>query len=252
MPGAIQSIERAAAALRLLASGPRPLTLLEVSASLGLAKGTTHGILRTLVDVGFVDQDRQTGRYDLGAGFTGLTSGHLDANTLRSYAINWADTLAARTGEQVKVGMLINNRVEVVHHVFRPDGTPQTMTTGELLPLHATALGKALLAHHPAALSAVAGTALEACTHRTVTSAAELLRQVALARAEGSATEVEELVVGAASVASPVRGRGGLVVASVGLSGPVERVCDGQGRVRSRFVDEVRGVARVMSKEFGG
>ena len=251
MPGAIQSIERAAAVLRLLASGPRPLTLLEVAASLGLAKGTAHGILRTLVDVGFVDQDRHTGRY-VGDGLARLSSGHLDASTLRSYAINWADTLAARTGEEVKVGMLIHHQVEVVHHVFRPDGTPQTMATGERLPLHATALGKALLAHSPAALSAVAGARLETCTHRTVTSPAQLLRQVSLARTEGSATEVEELVVGEASVASPVRGRGGLVVAAVGLSGPVERVCDARGRVRSTFADEVRGVARVMSKEFGG
>lgn len=252
MPGAIQSIERAAAVLRLLASGPRPLTLLEVAASLGLAKGTTHGILRTLVDVGFVDQDRYTGRYEVGEGLARLSAGHLDASTVRSCAINWADTLAARTGEQVKVGMLLSRQVEVVHHVFRPDGSPQTVATGELLPLHATALGKVLLAHHPAALSAVAGGPLEQCTHRTVTAPAELLRQVSRARTEGSATDVEELVVDEASVAAPVRGRGGLVVAAVGLSGPVERVCDGQGRVRPALTEQVRGVARVMSTEFGG
>lgn len=252
MPGAIQSIERAAAALRLLASGPRPLTLQEVSGSLGLAKATTHGILRTLVDVGFVDQDRSTGRYEVGAGLVNLPSGHLDGNTLRSYAINWADTLAARTGETVKVGMLVANRVEVVHHVFRPDDAPQRILTGQTLPLHATALGKILLAHNPAVLATVAKRHLEPCTHRTMSTSSALVRQVAAARLDGTAAEVEELTVGEASVAAPVRGRGGLVVAALGVSGSVERLCDGQGRVRRGFLDQVRDVARVMSREFGG
>ena len=52
----IQSIERASAILRALASGPRRLGVSDLSDRLGLAKGTTHGILRTLQRVGFVEQ----------------------------------------------------------------------------------------------------------------------------------------------------------------------------------------------------
>ncbi|MEO6472550.1 MAG: helix-turn-helix domain-containing protein, partial [Aeromicrobium sp.] len=58
MPGSIQSIERAAAILRLLAAGQRRLGLAEISASLRLPKGTAHGIIRTLVEVGFLKQDQ--------------------------------------------------------------------------------------------------------------------------------------------------------------------------------------------------
>src|SRR4051794_5885849 len=60
VPGSIQSIERAAAILRTLATGSGPLRLAEISTSLHLSKGTAHGILRTLAEVGFVDQDRDT------------------------------------------------------------------------------------------------------------------------------------------------------------------------------------------------
>src|SRR5882757_9304863 len=63
----IQSLERAAAMLRLLAGGERQLGLSDIASSLGLAKGTAHGILRTLQQEGFVEQDDASGRYQLGA-----------------------------------------------------------------------------------------------------------------------------------------------------------------------------------------
>jgi DNA-binding IclR family transcriptional regulator len=74
MPGPIQSIERAAAVLRLLGGAGRPLALAEIAAPLDLPRPTAHGILRTLRDVGFVDQDRDTGRYSLGADCAGSTA----------------------------------------------------------------------------------------------------------------------------------------------------------------------------------
>jgi len=57
VPGSVQSIERAAAILRLLANSSGRLGIGEISRSLDLAKGTTHGILRTLQAVGFIEQD---------------------------------------------------------------------------------------------------------------------------------------------------------------------------------------------------
>ena len=53
-----------------------------------------------------------------------------------------------------------------MHHVFRPDDTLQTLDVGSLLPAHATALGKVLLAHHPYITSELAAAGLEAYTTR--------------------------------------------------------------------------------------
>ncbi len=127
---------------------PRPSPCSRSSAALGLAKGTAHGILRTLVDVGFVGAGRGDGPLRRRGpprvagrrhGWTPTPSGRM--------ALNWADTLAARAGEQVRVGVLRGVQVEVVHHVFRPDDSEQQMHTGDMLPVHATAMGKVLLAH---------------------------------------------------------------------------------------------------------
>ena len=144
---AIQSIERAAAILRALGSGSRRLGVSELSDRLGLAKGTVHGLLQTLQEEGFVEQDAESGKYQLGAALLQLGNIYLDVNELRGRSLAWADNLAIRTGEAVRVGTLHGDGVLIIHHVFRPDNTLQILEVGAQLPLHATALGKALLAH---------------------------------------------------------------------------------------------------------
>ena len=157
MPGNIQSIERAAAILRLLSGRTRRLGVVDLAGELGLPKGTVHGLLRTLQHVGFVEQDPETGKYQLGAALLHMGSSYLDGNELRTRALNWSDSLAARTQEAVRIGTLHEGQVLIVHHVFRPDDSLQTLDVGSLLPAHATALGKMLLAHHPYALAELAG-----------------------------------------------------------------------------------------------
>jgi len=103
MPGTIQSIERAAAMLRLLGSAGRPLALAEIAAPLDLPRPTAHGILRTLREVGFVDQDRDTARYTLAAALRRLGS-EWDRHDLRSRAMNWADSLAGSSGQESTSG----------------------------------------------------------------------------------------------------------------------------------------------------
>src|SRR5256714_581632 len=222
MPGMVQSIERAAAMLRLLASSPGRLGIVEIARSLDLAKGTAHGILRTLQHVGFVEQDGG-GKYQLGAALLHLGTSYLDVNELRSRSINWADPLAARSGEAVRIGTILEGKVLVVHHVFRPDDTLQTLDVGALLPLHASALGKVLLAYDAEAAAALHG--LEPFTRRTTTVPRELARALAGVRDMGWASEIEEMTVGEAGIAAPIRGQGGLVVGAIGIRGAVERVC---------------------------
>jgi len=247
MPRTVQSIERAAAILRMLAGGTGRLGLGEIARSLDLAKGTTHGILRTLQGVGFVEQDRVSGRYQLGAALLHLGTSYLDINELRSRSINWADPLAARSGEAVRIGTVLEGRVLVVHHVFRPDDTFQTLDIGTLLPLHATALGKVLLAYR----SAGPVGDLERFTRRTVVAPRELAGALDEVRAAGWGAEIEELTLGQAAIAAPIRGYGGLVVGAIGISGLVERICDTRYRPHQRLVGYVRDAARAVSRDLG-
>jgi DNA-binding IclR family transcriptional regulator len=251
MPGQIQSIERAAAILRLLSGRSRRLGVGELSGELNLPKGTVHGILRTLHSVGFVEQDHETGKYQLGAALLHMGSSYLDGNELRSRALNWADALATQSGESVRIGTLHENLVLVVHHVFRPDDSLQALDVGSLLPPHATALGKALLAHHRYLATDLAERDLASYTTGTITDGYRLGEELEQISRRGWASEIEELYLGLASIAAPIEDRRRVVVGAIGISGAIERICDGR-TPRAELVGYVMESARAISRELGG
>jgi len=250
VPGSIQSIERAAAILRLLSGRARRLGVGELAGELGLPKGTVHGILRTLQNVGFVEQDAESGKYQLGAALLHMGSSYLDGNELRTRALNWADSLAARSNESVRIGTLHSGRALVVHHVFRPDNSRQALEVGALLPGHASALGKVLLAHNPYATDELIADGLDGFTRRTVTDADALRTELDDVRARGWATDVEELVEGEVSLAAPIQDRRGATVGAIGISGPIERLAE-SGSPRSDLISYVREAARSVSRDLG-
>ncbi|MCC3655060.1 MULTISPECIES: IclR family transcriptional regulator [Streptomyces] len=250
MARTIQSLERAAAMLRLLAGGERRLGLSEAAAALGLAKGTAHGILRTLQQEGFVEQDPASGRYQLGAEMLRLGQSYLDVNELRARALVWTDDLARSSGESVHLGVLHQSGVLIVHHVFRPDDSRQVLEVGAMQPLHSTALGKVLAAYDPVAHAEAVEGEREAFTGRTVTGAEEFEAVLDLTRARGWASDIEETWAGVASVAAPIHNRRRMPVGAVGVTGAVERVCDG-AELRSRLVAAVRDCARAVSRDLG-
>ncbi|GAA0585448.1 IclR family transcriptional regulator [Paractinoplanes ferrugineus] len=252
MPGMIQSIERSSAVLRLLAAGPDRLRVKEIADALGLPKSTAHSILRTLEHVGFAEQDPRTARYRLGRGLTELGKAGLDVNELRSRALDWADTLAARSVESVRIGALQSGSARVVHHVFRPDDTTQSMDNGLIIPAHATSLGKVLLAYDAPAADAVARAGLDAYTRRTVTNRRALAGSLGEIRAQGWGGAVEEWEMGRAGIAAPLRTFGGLVVGAIGIYGPVERICDSRQRPRPALVELVCATAQSISRDLTG
>ncbi|QNN54080.1 IclR family transcriptional regulator [Nocardioides mesophilus] len=251
MSARVQSVERAAAILQVLADEHGPVSLAHLSAALGLAKATVHGLVQTLREVGFVDQDPVTGLYAVGAELLHLGATPLDRNELRARALNWTDALAGHTGESALVARLEDGEVMIAHHVFRPDTSQQSLQTGSSRPLHATALGKVLLAHDPRASRTLAGRQLESHTYRTVTDPGRLHRELADVRDLGWAASVEEWRPGHAGLAAPVRDRSGFVIGAVGIEGRADALCDGHLRPRATLVKHVMDAGRWISRELG-
>jgi DNA-binding IclR family transcriptional regulator len=251
VPKAIQSIERASVLLRLLSGRTRRMSLAELAGELRLPKGTVYGILRTLVSVGFVEQEPESGKYQMGAALLHLGSTYLDGNELRARALNWSDWLAGRTNESVRLGTMHDGQVLVVHHVFRPDNSPQALEVGALLPVHATALGKVLLAHHSFLLAGFSSNGgLPRFTDSTVTDLGQLDTELERIRQQGWAADVEELILGEASCAAAIHDRRSIAVGAIAISGPVERICSGP-QPRSDLVSYLREGARTISRDLG-
>jgi DNA-binding IclR family transcriptional regulator len=172
----IQSVDRAIRVLVAL-QGARRMTLSELAGRLQLPASTVHGIVRTLVSHGMVGQERGSGRYQLGPAVLRLGNVYLDTLELRSKAIPWAEDLARRTGCAVRTGVLLLDDVVIIHHEPRPDGSRQMPEVGIVIPAHASALGKAILAFDDEAAARLFSTApLRSMTGETITSPDDLKR----------------------------------------------------------------------------
>ncbi|UCM86918.1 IclR family transcriptional regulator [Streptomyces marincola] len=250
MARTIQSLERAAAVLRLLAGGERRLGLSDIASAIGLAKATTHGLLRTLQQEGFVEQDPVSGRYQLGAELLRLGNSYLDVHELRARALVWTDDLARASGESAYLGVLHQRGVLIVHHVFRPDDSRQVLEVGAMQPLHSTALGKVLAAYDPVAHNEALEGDFAPITEQTVTDPAAFERDLERVRSRGWASEAGETWEGVASIAAPIMDRRRMPVGAVGITGAEERVCP-DGALSPRLIAAVRDCARAVSRDLG-
>ena len=244
----IQSIDRAARILKLLASGPRRLGVSEIADRLELTRPTVHGMLQTLQAHGFVEQDRDSDKYQLGAGLLQLGNSYLDLNELRSRSLVHAERLAARADAAVRVGVLHVDAIVVVHHVFRPDTTLQILEVGAELPLHASALGKAMLAYAPTdAVEDLLAGPLPQLTGRTL-GAAALREELGEVRERGYAREKDEAVLGESSLAAPIFDHSGQAVGAIGIVGDTDRIAPRRParQLTSALVEAARGVSREL------
>jgi DNA-binding IclR family transcriptional regulator len=247
--GTIQSVDRAARILKALAGGPRRLGVSQLADQLGLPRPTVHGLLQTLQAHGFVEQDRDSDKYQLGPGLLHLGSSYLDLNELRARSLVHAERLAQHTGEAVRVGVLHGSSVVVVHHVFRPAAAFQVLEVGAQLPAHASALGKAMLAYAPGSLlEELTAEPLPRLTNRTLTAAA-LPAELARVREQGLARERDEAVLGESSLAAPIADHAGHAVGAIGVVGDTRRILP-RGPAKG-LPEAVADAARSISRDLG-
>ena len=224
----IQSVDRA---LRILAvlQGDHRLTLGEIAQRLDLPPSTVHGILRTLLAHRVVVQEHDSGRYRLGPAVLTMGNVYLDTLELRSRVTPWAEDLARRTGLAVRTAVMLVDDVVVVHHEPRPDGSRQMPEVGIVIPAHASALGKAILAFDDELADDLleSPAARRSMTGETITDQKAQRAQLDEVRASGIAYEVEEAVLGECGVAATLSDR-------LGGRGRRARAGGGQRRVAAR------------------
>jgi DNA-binding IclR family transcriptional regulator len=226
--------------------GARRLSLSEVASRLELPPSTVHGILKTLQAHGMVVQDRDSNRYQLGPAVLKLGNVYLDTLELRSRAVTWSEELARRSGHAVRTGVLTFDEVVIIHHEPRPDGSRQMPEVGIVIPAHASALGKALLAFLPEQVDELTGDKLRSMTSETLVDPAALRAQLAEVAKEALATEREEAVLGEAGIAAPIFDASGVAVGAIGIVLPAADWPPAESSFTA-----VREAARNISRELG-
>jgi DNA-binding IclR family transcriptional regulator len=242
----IQSVDRALQILAVL-QGDHRLSLGEIAQRLELPPSTVHGIVRTLLAHRMVLQEHDSGQYRLGPAVLTLGNVYLDTLELRSRVMPWAEDLARRSGLAVRTAVLLVSDVVVVHHEPRPDGSRQMPEVGIVIPAHACALGKAILAFDDeAAEDVLDADSLRSMTGETLTDPEVLRGQLDEVRATGVAEEVDEAVLGESGVAAVLGDRLGVAVGAIGLVAPTE-----EWPIDPAVVTSLRAAARSVSRELG-
>jgi DNA-binding IclR family transcriptional regulator len=225
--------------VEICAAAGRPLGLAELAAETGLPKSSLHRICTRLVRLGALDADGAG--YEVGTHLFALGSLNPRLRRLRVVAMPYLHELVARSGWVANLSVLRDGRALLVDEVFGPRPTMPKLI-GATLPLHATALGKALIAgQDPArAEELIATLPLRRFTTRTVATRAALRTQIAAIVAGEPAVSREEWRLGTVAVAAPVRA-GGETVAALALIG-------GRGE---RGIERVRGPVLAAARDLG-
>ena len=251
MPGNIQSIERAAAILRLLSGRSKRLGVVDLAGELGLSKGTVHGLLRTLQHVGFVEQDRETGKYQLGAALLHMGSSYLDGNELRTRALNWSDSLAALNHRRrCGSARCTTCRCWSSTTCFAPTTASRRSTSARCCRPTRPHSVRCCWRTIRSRLAELTKEGMQSFTDATICDPDRLQRELGRVVERGWAAEIGELHPGQVSIAAPITDRAGNNVGAMGIFGPPERLLAAR-QPRGELVAHVRDGARAVSRELG-
>jgi DNA-binding IclR family transcriptional regulator len=217
------------------------LTLTELSAGSGLAVATTHRLVRELVEWGALVRT-DSGAYVVGRRLWKLGMLASDQSDLRDIASPFLHDIYGATKATVHLAIREGDEVLYLDRLAGHASVPAVSRVGSRLPLHATGVGKVLLAFAPAEVQSRVMGSLTRITPYTVTSPGQLGRELARVQRDGYAQTVEEMTLGACSVAVPVRRGDGEVAAAVGV------VVPRLGRERVALIASLQVAARGIGR----
>lgn len=242
----VQSIQRAFAVLSALADGPIGVT--EVADRVGLPKSTAARMLASLTREGAVEQVPGDTRYRLGGRIVSLAAGVLPPRSLVAIARPILVELASAAGEAA--GLAVPDGASV-HYIDQVDTAHQVQVrdwTGTRAPMHAVSSGQVFLAHlGEPALERYLALPRVAFTARTLTDSAALRDRLRRVQLDGFAWVREEFAEGLNSVAAPVAGADGEIVAAAHLHGPSYRFPE-RGREAEIAAFVVGAAARLSAR----
>jgi DNA-binding IclR family transcriptional regulator len=227
----------------------RQMGINDLVAAAGLPKTTVFRLVHALAELGYVDR-APDGRYGLGLSFLKFAAAFYARNELRQAAAQPMRELNERYSDTVNLAVFDGHHLVYLDILEGVYPFRMSAQVGAWVPLHATALGKAVAAHLPDGdlRSVVGREGLASFTPRTVRSIQELQQQLAKVRRDGYALDDQEMEPGARCVAAAIFGRDGRVVGGLSLSGPVHRLTD---EVLPTMARDVQSASERISRWLG-
>lgn len=246
----IQAVDRALKILDLFDEENTELKLTEISEKLSLHKSTVHALLRTLRKHRYIDQNPETGKYRLGMKLFERGSFVVQSLDIRVIGRECLFELSDRSGHTVHLVVLDGKEGVYIDKVEGKSGTTLYSRIGRRVPIHTSAVGKALVAfkNKEEISELLKDYVFQAHTTNTITSKEQFLKELDVVRRLGYATDKEENEQGVYCVAVPIRDHTGHVVYAMSMSVLAANISeDGLDHI----VDMLKESARKLSRQLG-
>lgn len=242
-------VKRVLSILDLFLGEATELSLDEMTEYSGINKPTVRRMVATLNECGYLKQAGKRGRYSLGIKFLDFTGVSKTKSILIPIANPHLIKLREQVNESVQMAIWDGFTVFLPEAYLAPHPLKVVPIEGVQLPMHATSLGKALIASYPEDhLSKYFNIKLERYTPNTITSFEELKKHLVIIRTEGVAYDDEECYLGVRGVAAILKNSEGSVVGAISTFGPSQRLS------REKMINQaplVRECALAISRELG-
>jgi IclR family transcriptional regulator, acetate operon repressor len=249
--GYVKSLDKALTLLEKISNSREGLPLSDLSQRVGLPPSTAHRLLTTLERRRFVQFDSANRHWCVGVEAFTVGSAFLPRRDLIRAARASMRLLMEESGETANLAVESHGEAVFLAHVESEEMMRATTRPGSRVPLHCSAVGKAMLAsmtdRQVARILHKHG--LPRLTATTIVSPAELRSVLAETRGRGYAFDNEEHALGVRCVAAPIFDESGEAVAAISVVGPTTRITDDRIPNLGARVGEA---ARLITVELGG
>ena len=220
----LNTLARGLSVLRSFTKEQPEMTLSEVAAVTELSPAVARRCLNTLVDLGYVGKKGKL--FLLTPEVMGFASAFIESMNLEEVVRPYLQKVRDKTGDSSSLAVLSDAEILYLVHVSTNRMIRLVAGVGTRFPAYPTSLGRVLLAHQPQSrIDAYLGKVdMQKLTTKTVTSKSELRKILTQIRKDGYASIQDELDYGIVSVAVPVFGPEGEVLAAVNCSTATTRV----------------------------
>jgi IclR family transcriptional regulator, acetate operon repressor len=221
----VQALDRALSLLRLVADSDGS-TLTELSQRAGMAPSTAHRLLLTLESQRFVENQQGSGDWVVGVEAFRIGSAFIRRTKVASIGREKMRELMEGCGETVNLGIADDGDVVFISQVETHEPIRAFFRPGTRGPLHASSIGKALLAYMSSQTvrQILQKKGLAGFTPNTIIDPKKLSAELDSIRKRGWAVDDEEKTPGMRCVAAPVFDVLGEAVAAISISGPTVRM----------------------------
>ena len=221
----VRAVERALQILKSFDDRHAERGVSEIAEVVGLHKATTHRILATLMNYGFIERSPDGLKYRLGLELVDLGFKVTRRMDLRREALPYLKSLASEINEAVDLSIWDQQLVLYIEMIQSNHALTVAAAVGQHLPAYCTASGKLFLANLPdEELSAYLQKPLQSFTANTVVDTLLIKNMLQHVKQEGVATDNEEFELGVRAVAAPVFNHQNRVIAAVSIPGPASRL----------------------------